>query len=56
MKLITKLANKVLIIIFHKIKEDMAPDSPGMRVLCPTWWMVRADSLASVIENYDILL
>ncbi len=34
----------------------MTPGSPGVRVLCPTRWTVRADSLASVIENYDVLL
>ncbi len=42
--------------IFRKIKEDMTPGSPDVRVLCPTRWTVRADSLASVIENYDVLL
>ena len=34
----------------------MAPGSPGVRILCPTRWTIRADSLASVIDNYDVLL
>ena len=42
--------------VFRKIKEDMAPASPGVRILCPTRWTVRAHSLASVIDNYDVLL
>ena len=33
----------------------MAEKSPGIRVLCPTRWTVRADSLASVITNYETL-
>ena len=42
--------------VFRKIKEDMAPGSPGVRILCLTTWTVRADSLASVIDSYDVLL
>ena len=30
--------------------------SVGIRVLCPTRWTVRADSLFSVIANYTILM
>ena len=33
----------------------MAPDTPGLRVLCPTRWTVRAQSLESVIKNYTVL-
>jgi len=29
--------------------------SPGIRVLCPTRWTVRADSLASITKNYTVL-
>lgn len=29
--------------------------TPGIRILCPTRWTVRADSLASIISNYDVL-
>lgn len=34
---------------------EMAPDTPGFRVLCPTQWTVRALSLNSVLENYSVL-
>ena len=45
--------------IFKNIKSasDAIGDnhSPGVRVLCPTRWTVRADSLASIICNYAAL-
>ena len=28
---------------FEKIKNEMAPDSAGIRMLCPTRWTVKAD-------------
>ena len=33
----------------------MDASTVGIRVLCPTRWIVRADSLASIISNYDPL-
>ena len=33
----------------------MAPDTPGIRLLCPTHWTVHGDSLSSIISNYAIL-
>lgn len=41
---------------FEKLKADLAPETPGFRVLCPTRWTVRAASLQSVIDNYEVLL
>ena len=41
--------------IFDKLKEELSPDSPGFRVLCPTRWTVRAKSLQSVQKNYAVL-
>ena len=40
---------------FEKLKNELAPDSPGLRVLCPTRWTVRAASFKSVIDNYVVL-
>ena len=40
---------------FEKLKHELAPDSPGFRVLCPTRWTVRAASFKSVIDNYVVL-
>lgn len=41
--------------LFHKLKQDLAPHTPGFRVLCPTRWTVRANSLQSVIDNWEPL-
>ena len=40
---------------FEKLKQELAPDSPGLRVLCPTRWIVLAESLQSVLNNYTVL-
>ena len=44
--------------IFQGLKATMSAadtSSPGIRVLCPTRWTVRADSLASITKNYTVL-
>lgn len=41
--------------IFQKLKSELAPENPGIRVLCPTRWTVRADALTSIISNYSVL-
>ena len=41
---------------FQKLKQELAPDTPGFRVFCPTRWTVRAASLQSVLDNYEVLL
>ena len=41
---------------FQKLKQELAPDTPGFRVICPTRWTVRAASLQSVLDNYEVLL
>ena len=41
--------------IFHKLKEAMSPQVPGVRNLCPTRWTVRAASLESIRLNYETL-
>lgn len=42
--------------MFQKLKQEIAHDSPGFRVLCPTRWTVRAASMNSVLDNYEVLL
>ena len=42
--------------LFKNIKGEIAPDSPGVRVLCPTRWTVKADSMKSIIQNYEVLM
>ena len=42
-------------VIFQKFKNDVASGSPGIRILCPTRWTVRAEALTSISENYSVL-
>ena len=42
--------------IFQKLKHDLATDTPSFHVLCPTSWIVCAESLQSVLDNYEVLL
>ena len=46
--------------IFRNLKKyhDSIHDchSAGIRLLCPTRWTVRADALASIISNFEVLL
>ena len=39
-----------------KFKNVLAPDTPGSKPLCPTSWTVRAESLLSVLLNYNVIL
>ena len=42
--------------MFQKLKVEIAEDTPGFRVLCPTRWTVRAASIQSVLDNHEVLL
>ena len=41
--------------IFVRLKGEFGSDTPGIRVLCPHRWTVRAQSLKSILDNYEIL-
>ena len=41
--------------IFKKIAEDIKAGSPGIRILCPTRWTVRAEAFTSISENHQAL-
>ena len=41
--------------LLQKLKAEMPESSPGIRVLCPTRWTVRAQALQSIITNYEAL-
>ena len=43
-------------VAFKSIKVEISPGSPGIRILCPTRWTVRADALASILQNYPVLM
>ena len=38
-----------------KLKQELSPETMGVRPLCPTRWTVRAESLKSVILNYLVI-
>jgi len=46
--------------VFRELKSshdlNVGSRSPGIRLLCPTRWTVRADALASILDNYETLL
>ena len=42
--------------IFNRLKEEMGSDSPGIRVLCPTRWTVRAEAFKSILDNFSVIL
>ena len=37
--------------ILEKIRKDISLEYPGFRVLCPTRWTVRAESIKSILDN-----
>lgn len=42
--------------LIKQLKEEMdGGNTPGIRVLCPTRWTVRAKSLKSILDNYGVL-
>ena len=42
--------------VFKRLKEEMqGSDTPGIHVLCPTRRTVRADSMKSIVDNYNVL-
>ena len=42
--------------IFNRLKEEMGSDSPGIRMLCPTRWTVRAEAFKSILDNFSVIL
>ena len=42
--------------MLRQLKEEMGSEASSIRTLCPTRWTVRAESLASILSNYNELL
>ena len=40
-------------LVFNKCKNELNPNSHGLKPLCPTRWTVRTGAIESVIENYQ---
>ena len=41
--------------MLQKIRKDISLEYPGFRVLCPTRWTVRAESMKSIFDNWVAL-
>ena len=41
--------------LFERIQSELAPDSPGLKPLCPTRWTVRTAALNAVIKYYTVI-
>ena len=41
--------------IFQCLKDEIAPQDAGIRVLCPTRWTVKAEALKSIVDNFEVL-
>ncbi len=37
--------------MFGQLKKEFTPDCPGIRVLCPTRWTVKEQSLKSIFTK-----
>ena len=42
--------------LFKVLKAEISPDTVGFRILCPTRWTVRNETLNSILDNYAVLL
>ena len=42
--------------VLQRLKQQISLESsPGIRILCPTRWTVRANALQSILSNYGVL-
>ena len=41
--------------VFQRLKDEIAPQDAGIRVLCPTRWTVKAEALKSILDNFEVL-
>jgi len=41
--------------LFKNLKEEISPGGVGVRVLCPTRWTVKAESINSIISNFNVM-
>ena len=41
--------------MLQNLRQQLPESTPGIRVLCPTRWTVRAKALQSIIDNFQVL-
>ncbi len=42
--------------MFEALKQQLTPEAPSIRMLCPTRWTVRARALEAILKIYKALL
>ena len=42
--------------LFSTLQQQLSPNAPSIKMLCPTLWTVRTGALEAIIENYKVLL
>ena len=42
--------------MFKHLQEEISPDTAVFRVLCPTRWTVRHETIRSIMSNYEAFL
>ena len=43
-------------LVFNRVQQELSPNAPGLKPLCPTRWTVRTASINAVFENYATLI
>ena len=41
--------------VFQRLKDEIAPQDAGIRVLCPTRQTVKAEALKNIVDNFEVL-
>ena len=41
--------------VFQRLKDEIASQDAGIRLLCPTRWTVKAEALESIVDNFEVL-
>ena len=41
--------------VFQRLKDEIAPQDAGIRVMCPTQWTVKGEALKSIVDNFEVL-
>lgn len=41
--------------MLHKLRQQLPDSTPGIRVLCPTRWTIRAEALHGIVDNFQVL-
>ena len=41
--------------LFKHLKDELAPNAPGLKPLCPTRWTVRKQAFDAILKNYTVI-